>query len=177
MNIRTFLAAVLIAALPVCASAVTITDFGTLANNASYNAGNVNLSSDDQFSWEGLVNGSASFTANTYVDPLMLTGAGSANLLIGLSGATSVTGSWDGVTIVFQKIGTTWLADFGTTFTQAGLAGAQLLQISWVGATNDQFSLAIYASDLARVPLPAGIWLMLTGLAGLGLTQVRKRAA
>jgi hypothetical protein len=173
---KVILVFIAIAIAPVSAGAVTITSFGTLANNQSYNAGDVNLASDSVFRWDGYVNGTASFSANTYVNPLLEVGLGAANVLIGVVGSSvlSVSGTWGSDNIVFTQIGSTWQANFSTNFLQAGLAGAQLLSISWVGASNDQFSLNLAAVP-SSVPIPAALPLLATAIGGLSVMGWRKK--
>jgi hypothetical protein len=156
----------------VTANAVILeVDLPTVVNSDYVDPTDYNLSAYDEIQFEGRATGTGSVSISTYVDPFNSTGIGNANLLVGAGGgATSVTGTWGSTVLVFALVGSSWVADVSTIFTTEGLAGAKILKINFVGATNDQISIS-----LSAVPIPGAALLLLSGLGGLGLLSRRRK--
>lgn len=137
--------------------------------------GTLNLSTDDEFQFDALLGGSGSITFNTYVDPFIPNGIGSANILFSLLGGSNIgtaTVTWGSNAPVDLTGGGDKF--FDTLFTLAGLPGVQTLTFAWTGAVNRP-QLSARMAAVSEVPVPGALLLFASGLGGLFALMRRRK--
>lgn len=180
LKLKALVAAAILALSPLVAQASTVVDVGNLLPNKSYNAGNVNIGASAYSFVGNIFSGTGGFTANTYVSPFHPTGVSTAmiNFFVKGSRFKALSGSWGGNALTFSKVidpvtnAISYVAGAKVTFSQAGLAGAQLFKLNWTGGNDIKFQV-----DLAAVPVPATGLLLAGAVAGLGSLLRRRRVA
>ena len=178
MNIRTIFIAAAIAAIPVISPAATVVP---ICDSSGAIAGSYNISTFDIFNCNvALTTDPANgvLTWDFYATDRRLTIAVTSNL--GLAGDTFTSAAlswWDDGGALISSVA---LVPFGApaTFGFQGQVSTlfnfdtRTLKLEWAGFTGKVLSVNVL---VAAVPLPAGALLLITGLAGLGLSRRRKR--
>lgn len=171
MNFRTLIAAAVLGALPFAASAVTLNPGNDIADGGSYDlsTGPFNWGADFQ---DGDAAGSVSFTFNNdFSNDADAEAMGTVLQFIGTF-ADGVSVAWAGGGADAIASGTTGMFYVATNI---AFGGSDSLMISWGDVTgNADIDVAIKASV---IPVPAGVVLLGTALAGLGFARRRKQMA
>ncbi len=167
------LASLLVA--PILGEASSFTDLGTIAagSSASFNSGTLSGSFTDTYSFTttGTV-GIAAFISSLSIN------FGSVIPLI-----TSFSASLDGTALTFLSTpGTLSAGPYTFNTLSEVLAGGEIsssslphnLSISGTSLAGGSYAGNIAVASVAAVPLPAGVWLFMTGLMGLAYSGKKK---
>jgi hypothetical protein len=175
MVLRMMALAAAVAAVPLAASATTVTTFGNQTSifftneNSDQNIGNFDLAVEP-------VGVNALFTANNVSGSLTF-GVFSSNGAPAANGSVDINmvrdnetfmGTFDGQPLTFEGVGGDFVATFGTAFDDASDMAEFYLQFSGFDA-GDQFQV-----NVSAVPLPASILMLMGALGGMAFLGRRR---
>lgn len=171
MNIKSLAVAAVLGALPVAASAITLNPANNIADGGTYDLSGGPFNWDADFS-DGDSGGSVSFTFNNDLSNVAETEAAGTVLQFIGDFAGGVSASWSGGDSDSVASGTSGMFYVATNI---AFGGSDSLMISWGDVTgNADIDFAVKTSV---IPVPAGVILLGTALAGLGFARRSKQRA